>query len=36
LPGGRYNDLLAVVLGLLVYALVVWRLHALIIGVPVL
>jgi uncharacterized membrane protein len=36
LPGGRYNDLVAVVLGLLLYALVVWRLHALIIGVPVL
>jgi uncharacterized membrane protein len=36
LSGGRYNDLVAVLAGLLLYALVVWRLHALIIGVPVL
>jgi uncharacterized membrane protein len=35
LPAGRYNDVLVVVLGLLVYLLVVWRGHALIIGVPV-
>jgi len=35
LPAGRYNDLAAVVLGLLLYGLVVWRGHALIIGVPV-
>jgi uncharacterized membrane protein len=34
LPASRYNDLAAVVLGLLLYALMVWRGHALIIGVP--
>jgi uncharacterized membrane protein len=36
LPGGRFNDLFAVLGGLLIYAVVVWRLHALVIGVPVL
>jgi uncharacterized membrane protein len=34
LPASRYNDLVAVLLGLLLYVLVVWRGHALIIGVP--
>ena len=34
LPASRYNDLVAVLLGLLLYGLVVWRGHALIIGVP--
>jgi uncharacterized membrane protein len=34
LPASRYNDLVAVVLGLLLYGLMVWRGHALIIGVP--
>ena len=32
----RYNDLIAVVLGLAVYALFIYRLHQLIIGVPLL
>jgi uncharacterized membrane protein len=32
----RYNDVLAVVLGLALYALFVWRLHGWIIGVPLL
>jgi uncharacterized membrane protein len=32
-PPGRYNDLIAVLLGLALYALFVWRLHALLIGV---
>ncbi len=32
-PPGRYNDLIAVLLGLLLYGLFVWRLHALLIGV---
>jgi len=36
LPAGRHNDLAAVLIGLALYALVVWRLHALLIGVPVL
>ncbi len=35
-PNRSYNDLLASALGLALYALFVWRLHALIIGVPVL
>ncbi|MFI4868233.1 MAG: NnrU family protein [Steroidobacterales bacterium] len=35
-PSSRYNDLIALVLGVGLYALVVWRLHALIIGVPLL
>jgi uncharacterized membrane protein len=35
-PARPYNDLIAVVLGLALFALFVWRLHALIIGVPVL
>jgi uncharacterized membrane protein len=33
LPPGRYNDLIAVLLGLALYGLFVWRLHALLIGV---
>jgi uncharacterized membrane protein len=32
----RYNDLIAVVLGVALYALFIFRLHALIIGVPLL
>jgi uncharacterized membrane protein len=35
-PPRPYNDLLALGIGLALYALFVWRLHALIIGVPVL
>lgn len=38
-PGARpsrYNDLIALVLGVGLYALVIWRLHALIIGTPLL
>ena len=34
-PARPYNDLIAVVLGLALFVLFVWRLHALIIGVPV-
>jgi uncharacterized membrane protein len=33
LPPGPYNDLIVVLLGLALYALFVWRLHALLIGV---
>jgi uncharacterized membrane protein len=35
-PPSRYNDLIALLLGLGLYALIIWRLHALIIGVPLL
>jgi uncharacterized membrane protein len=35
-PPSRYNDLIAVVLGVALYALFIFRLHALIIGVPLL
>ncbi len=35
-PPSRYNDAIALVLGGAVYALVIWRLHALIIGIPLL
>ena len=35
-PPSRYNDLIALLAGLGLYALFVWRLHALIIGVPLL
>jgi uncharacterized membrane protein len=35
-PSSRYNDLLALVLGLALYVLFIFRLHALIIGVPLL
>ncbi len=35
-PPSRYNDLIAVVLGVALYALFILRLHALIIGVPLL
>jgi uncharacterized membrane protein len=35
-PPSRYNDLIAVLLGLLVYALFIYRLHALLIGVSLL
>jgi uncharacterized membrane protein len=35
-PPSRYNDPIALLLGLGLYALFVWRLHALIIGVPLL
>jgi uncharacterized membrane protein len=35
-PPSRYNDLIALVLGLGLYALFIYRLHALIIGVPLL
>lgn len=35
-PPSRYNDLIALLLGLALYALFIWRLHALIIGVPLL
>lgn len=34
LPSSRFNDLIAVVLGLCLYALFIARLHALLIGVP--
>jgi hypothetical protein len=35
-PPSRYNDLIALALGLGLYALFIYRLHALIIGVPLL
>jgi uncharacterized membrane protein len=35
-PPARYNDLIALLLGLSVYALFIYRLHALITGVPLL
>ncbi|MGH8142641.1 MAG: NnrU family protein [Steroidobacteraceae bacterium] len=35
-PPRRYNDALAVILGLALYALFIWRLHGWIIGVPLL
>ena len=35
-PPSRYNDLIALVLGVGVYALFIWRLHALIIGIALL
>ncbi len=35
-PPGRYNDLIAVLLGLLLYALFIWRLHGVLIGIPLL
>jgi uncharacterized membrane protein len=35
-PPGRYNDLLAVLLGLALYAAFIWRPHAMLIGVPLL
>jgi uncharacterized membrane protein len=35
-PARRYNDITAVVLGLALYALFLWRLHAWIFGVPLL
>ena len=35
-PPSRYNDLIALLAGLGLYALFIWRLHALIIGVPLL
>lgn len=35
-PPSRYNDLVALLLGLAVYALFIYRLHQLIIGVPLL
>jgi uncharacterized membrane protein len=35
-PPSRYNDLIAVLLGLGLYGLIIYRLHALIIGVPLL
>lgn len=35
-PPSRYNDLIALLLGLTLYGLFIWRLHALIIGVPLL
>jgi len=35
-PAGRYNDLLALLLGLALYVLFIYRLHWLIIGVPLL
>jgi uncharacterized membrane protein len=35
-PPGRYNDLIAVLLGLALYALFIWRLHAMLIGVALL
>jgi uncharacterized membrane protein len=35
-PSSRYNDLIALVLGLGLYALFIYRLHGLIIGVPLL
>jgi hypothetical protein len=35
-PPSRYNDLLALVLGLALYVLFIVRLHALLIGVPLL
>lgn len=33
-PASRYNDMLAVGVGLALYALFIWRLHAWLIGVP--
>jgi uncharacterized membrane protein len=35
-PPSRFNDLIAMVLGLGLYGLIIYRLHALIIGVPLL
>jgi uncharacterized membrane protein len=35
-PATRFNDLTAVVLGLALYALFLWRLHAWIFGIPLL
>ena len=35
-PPSRYNDLIALLLGLGLYALFIYRLHALLIGVPLL
>jgi uncharacterized membrane protein len=35
-PPSRYNDLIVLLAGLGLYALFIWRLHALIIGVPLL
>jgi uncharacterized membrane protein len=35
-PPGRYNDLIALLLGLALYAAFIWRLHAVLIGVPLL
>lgn len=35
-PPGRYNDLIVVLLGLALYALFIWRLHAALIGVALL
>ena len=35
-PPSRYNDLIALLLGIGLYALFIYRLHALIIGVPLL
>jgi hypothetical protein len=33
--GSGRNDLIAVVVGLLVYALFVWKVHVWLIGVPI-
>jgi len=35
-PASRYNDLIALLLGLALYVAFIWRLHGLIIGVPLL
>lgn len=35
-PSARRNDAIAIVVGLLVYALFVWKLHTWLIGVPIL
>jgi uncharacterized membrane protein len=32
---GKYSDLVVILLGLVLYGLFVWKLHALLIGVPV-
>src|ERR1700689_2976793 len=35
-PASRYNDLIALLLGMALYALFIWRLHARLIGIPLL
>jgi uncharacterized membrane protein len=35
-PPGRFNDLIVLLVGLALYALFIWRLHAALIGVPLL
>jgi uncharacterized membrane protein len=35
-PASGYNDLIALLLGLALYVAFIWRLHGLIIGIPLL